>query len=338
MRARQSDRDASVAGGRHIRGLREAKKLSLADVAQLADCPVSTLFTIEARGLANASLLRGLSTALDSSPNDLVGWDRPISTKEVWAFNKAIQGYWMDMVEKSVTIEPDGSSWITQTVTGLYNYTGAILKLRHSVHWSLVEPNQPGTGLQDGLEFNWRQNPGGGPLPGEIGLLREEATAQKGRIEVRVKPSETPSGYEFRYRCVGGFRMTAEAPEAVFEGESFPKGLEWSQFYVDKPIRKLQVTIKFPENYVPVLPQYQIWKRDFLYSPDREAASGLLTLNGHLTPQSATINGNLYKFTVDYPVYGYSYGLVWRPMAIKDFGAVFPGQAERERVQLADAG
>jgi transcriptional regulator with XRE-family HTH domain len=238
----------------------------------------------------------------------------------VSALYRQLFNYSIETVKKDVVIDADGKASITTSILGITpNVKGnPIRTLSHIIY--LPEPLGEAPGITGSLQsFDVLSKPKG--LKMETSFKRE--SKGKGVLTLSLpeglayKPQQTKLSYGFSYELEKAFLMVLEEAMVAYGQRTVHNMiLEWSSCFVKRPTKKLISTVLFPEGYNPTYLDIWVWLTEvsFLESEENLAPKLLLNKTDGITLTSRD-NRMLATLSVEDPLLGFSYGIVWQPLS-----------------------
>ena len=248
---------------------------------------------------------------------------------DVNRFLTSLFNYETDSFHRDTVIARNGDAHISVTLSGVEPKPGAnpIRNLMHSVFIpQALDGSLTISGGGASLEILEKPD----DLPLEWTFRRE--TPERGAFLITF-PEGFHGGsggrklsYRFSYKLEKTFVMTMEEAMANYGRHTRHEApLEWSSCFINKPVRKLVVSVSFPEGYAPsYVDKWVWWTETSFLECDYNLADRLI-----LEPEDGVEleRGDRLKMSlrVTNPLLGFSYGIVWQPIPKRQFLSLIRG-------------
>ena len=139
-------------------------------------------------------------------------------------------------------------------------------------------------------------------------------------------PGRSKLSYRFSYRLEKAFVMTLEEAKATYGRRSVHDApLEWSACFINKPVKRLEYSLTFPEGYSPsYIDKWVWWTETSFLECDYNLADRLL-LDEEDGIEIETGQRTTVRLRANNPLLGFSYGIVWQPLSKRQFLPLMKG-------------
>ena len=235
-------------------------------------------------------------------------------------FYNQLFNYSIDTVKKDVIMHEDGKASISTTMYGIAPSVAGnpIRTLSHNIY---IPSSQGGiSGMTGKLEsFSIASKPANLKIDYSFHLESKE----KAVLNIvfpegfSYKPRQGELSYSFSYQLDKAFLMTLEEAMVAYGQKTVHDMiLEWSSCFVKRPTRKLITSVLFPAGYNPMYIDRWVWLTEVSFLESEENLAPRLLL-GETDGIVVSNQGNrlLASLSVENPLLGFSYGIVWQPLS-----------------------
>ena len=243
---------------------------------------------------------------------------------DVNRFLVSLFNYETDVVRRELVVSRNGDASVTVTLEGIRPKKGErpVRSLVHSVYIpQAVDGSLNIAGQPASFEFIEK------PEDLQVEQTFKRESQERGSFVITFpdgfewsEDSDRCLSYSFSYRLTKAFMMTFEEAKAVYGRRTVHDApLEWSSFFITRPVRSLEVSVSYPEGYSPRYVDKWVWwtGKSFLESEHNLADRLLLDpFDGiEIEPGDRTV----VKLRAKNPLLGFSYGIVWQPLSKRQF-------------------
>ena len=138
-----------------------------------------------------------------------------------------------------------------------------------------------------------------------------------------VKPGSAARrrlSYSFSYRLKKAFAMTLEEGRALYGRATIHDSpLEWSSCFINKPVRRLESSVTFPEGYAPRYVDKWVWFTETSFLESEHNLADRLVVDPDDGIEIEHGDRMVVRLKTNNPLLGFSYGIVWQPLAKRQF-------------------
>lgn len=288
--------------------------------------PMSQVLDIHRGVLEDNARLRERAAVLEDELRVLrgeVGTAKREFLPDVNRFLVSLFNYESEVVRRNTVVGRSGDAVVTVTLEGIRPKQGGrpLPSLSHLVYipqandGSLRIAGQP-------VNFEILEKPADLALDYEF----HRESSERGSFEVRFPDGFHWSAdggklsYSFTYRLEKAFVMTMEDAKASYGRRTVHDSpLEWSSCFINKPVRRLEIAVSFPEGYTPNYIDKWVWWTEMSFLESEHNLSDRLLLDPCDGIEIETGDRTVVRLRAENPLLGFSYGIVWQPLSKRQF-------------------